>query len=54
MSWALGTADGHLACGEGMSFSLARTELTALLALLAALLIVAGSSLSFLWFGRIA
>jgi len=29
------------------------TELTALLALLAAVLIMAGSSLSVLWFGRV-
>lgn len=91
----LGTADGHLAEGEGMSIYLkldepmlrevARltggeyfhagtaealrsvyqklgsrlqtqtrdTELTALLALLAAMLIVAGAALSVLWFGRV-
>jgi len=92
----LGTTDGHLAEGEGMSLYLKldeptlrevarmtggeyyhagtaealrsvyqklgsrlqtqtrETELTALLALLAAMLIVAGSLLSVLWFGRIA
>jgi len=92
----LGTPDGHLALGEGMSMYLQldeatlrevarmtggeyhhaataealrgvylqlgsrlqaqtrETELTALLALLAALLIVAGSALSVLWFGRVA
>jgi Ca-activated chloride channel family protein len=92
----LGTPDGHLSLGEGMSMYLQldeatlrevarmtggeyhhaataealrsvylqlgsrlqaqtrETELTALLALLAALLIVAGSGLSVLWFGRVA
>jgi len=92
----LGTADGHLAAGEGLAFYLQldettlrevarltggeyhqagsaealrsvyqqlgsrvqvqtrETELTALLALVAALLIVVGASLSVLWFGRIA
>ena len=91
----LGTADGHLAVGEGLAIYLQldettlrevarltggeyhragsaealrgvyqklgsrvqvqtrETELTALLALLAAVLIVAGSSLSVLWFGRV-
>jgi Ca-activated chloride channel family protein len=91
----LGTADGHLAAGEGLAIYLQldeatlrevarltggeyhragtaealrsvyqklgsrvqmqtrETELTALLALLAAVLIMAGSSLSVLWFGRV-
>jgi Ca-activated chloride channel family protein len=40
--------------GSRLQVQTRETELTALLALLAAVLIVAGSSLSLLWFGRIA
>ena len=40
--------------GSRLQVQTRETELTGLLALLAAVLIVAGSSLSVLWFGRIA
>lgn len=66
----LGTVDGHASAGEGMAIYLQldeptqigtrvqvitrETELTAVLAWLAAVLVVAASSLSLLWFGRIA